>query len=198
LKQARRIPDLPVFLDSPMAVDASGIFCDHLGEHRLTPEQCRALCGVARYVNSAEESKDLDRDRMPKIVLAASGMATGGRVLHHLKVLAPNPANTILFVGFQAAGTRGAAMVAGAPNVKIHGAPVLVRAEVQNLDGLSAHADSEEILSWLGHFEAPPRMTFITHGEPAAAAALQGLIETRLNWACRVPELGAAADLIKG
>lgn len=198
LKQTRRIPDLPIFLDSPMAVDASGIFCDHLGEHRLTPDQCRALCGVARYVNSADESKALDHNRMPKIILAASGMATGGRVLHHLKVFAPNPANTILFVGFQAAGTRGAAMVSGAPSIKVHGAEVPVRAEVKNLDGLSAHADSEEILSWLSHFESPPRMTFVTHGEPAAAAALQSLIETRLRWACRVPDLGSTAALTSG
>lgn len=195
LKAARRIPDLPVFLDSPMAVDASEVFCNHVGEHRLTPERCRALCNVARYVTSAEESQALDRDSMPKVILAASGMATGGRVLHHLKVFAPDPKHTILFTGFQAGGTRGAAMVAGAPSVKIHGSHVPVRAEVANLDALSAHADRNEILAWLGQFESPPRIAFITHGEPAAADALRQAIEERLGWTCRVPEYRERVDL---
>ncbi len=195
LKAARRIPDLPVFLDSPMAVDASDIFCNHVGEHRLTPELCRALCGVARYVTRAEESQALDRDRFPKVILAASGMATGGRVLHHLKVFAPDPKHTILFTGFQAAGTRGAAMVAGAPSVKIHGGDVPVRAEVANLDALSAHADREEILTWLGRFESPPRIAFITHGEPAAADAFRQAIGERLGWTCRVPAYLERIDL---
>lgn len=188
LKQAQRIPDIPVFLDSPMAIDASDIFCDHVGEHRLTPDLCRALCAVARYVNHPEESKALDHDRVPKIILAASGMATGGRVLHHLKVFAPDPRNTILFAGYQAPGTRGAAMVGGAASVKIHGGFVDVRAEVKNLGMLSAHADREEILAWLRQFETPPRQTFITHGEPAAADALRVAIEQRLGWQCMVPE----------
>lgn len=198
LKQSRRIPDLPVFLDSPMATDASAIFCDHVGEHRLAPEACRALCATARYVKEVEESKALDRDPMPKIVLAASGMATGGRVLHHLKALAPDPRHTILFAGFQAAGTRGAAMVAGAPSVKIHGTYVPIRAEVKNLGMLSAHADREEILAWLSQFEAPPRLTCITHGEPTASDALRIAIEERLGWQIRVPEQLERIDLQTG
>ncbi len=195
LKRAQRIPDLPIFLDSPMAVDASGIFCDHLGEHRLTPEQCRSLCRVARYVSGVEESKGLDRDAMPKVILSASGMATGGRVLHHLKVFAPDPRNTILFAGFQAAGTRGAAMVAGATSVKLHGGYVPVRAEVKNLRMLSAHADRTEILTWLKNFEGPPRTTFVTHGEPVAADALRLAIEEQFKWTCRVPEYLERAEL---
>jgi metallo-beta-lactamase family protein len=147
LKKSKRIPDVPIFLDSPMAVDASDVFCNHLGEPRLTKQQCLALCRVARYVNSVEDSKALDQNAMPKIILSASGMATGGRVLHHLKVFAPDPANTILFAGFQAAGTRGADMVASARFVKIHGAQVPVAAEVANLAMLSAHADREETLA---------------------------------------------------
>jgi len=188
LKRARRIPDLPVYLDSPMAVNASDVFCNYFGEHRLSAEQCRSLCGVARYVRDAEESKSLDRDKMPKVILAASGMATGGRVLHHLKVFAPDPRNTILFTGFQAAGTRGAAMMAGVESVKIHGGYVPVLAEVKNLRMLSAHADRPEILTWLRHFDRPPRMTFITHGEPVASDALRFAIEEQFKWTTRVPE----------
>lgn len=188
LKREQRIPDLPVYLDSPMAVDASEVFCGHFKEHRLNAAQCRSLCGVAHYVRDAEESKSLDRDRMPKVILAASGMATGGRVLHHLKVFAPDPRNTILFAGYQAAGTRGAALVAGAKSVKIHGGYVPINAEVKNLHMLSAHADRTEILNWLGNFEKPPRMTFITHGEPVASDALRLAIEEQYKWTTRVPE----------
>lgn len=196
LKETRRIPDVPVFLDSPMAVDASRIFCDRLGEHRLTPDACRAVCGVARYVNSAEESKALDRNPMPKVILSASGMATGGRVLHHLKTFAPHSRNTILFAGYQAAGTRGAAMVGGATSIKIHGSYISVRAEVANLSMLSAHADRNEILAWLRHLDTPPQLTFITHGEPSASASLQQAIETELGWTCRVPESRERAELL--
>ena len=187
LKASARIPDLPVFLDSPMAVNASEIFCDHLGEHRLEAAECKALCNVAHYVNSVEQSKALVRDRVPKIILAASGMATGGRVLHHMKVFAPDPKSTILFAGFQAPGTRGAAMIAGAPSIKIHGEQITLRAEVANMGMLSAHADRREILSWLGGLREPPRRTFVTHGEPAAAIALQHAIQSDLGWECRVP-----------
>jgi metallo-beta-lactamase family protein len=115
-------------------------------------------------------------------------MATGGRVVHHLKTFAPDPRNTILFVGFQAGGTRGAAMLNGAETIKIHGEYVPVRAEVVNIDNLSAHADYAEILAWLEHFEEPPRQTFVTHGEPKAADALRHRIEENLGWRTRVPE----------
>lgn len=195
LKAAKRIPDLPVFLDSPMAINASEVFCEHLGEHRLTAEQCRRACGVAHYVREAEESKALDQDPMPKVIISASGMATGGRVLHHLKHFAPDRRNTILFTGFQAGGTRGAAMTAGADSVKIHGQYVRVNAEVANLQMLSAHADADEIMAWLGNFEAPPRMTFVTHGEPAASDALRHRIAEELGWPCTVPDYREEAEL---
>jgi len=195
LKIAGRIPDLPVFVDSPMASAASKVFANHLGAHRFDAKQCVELAAAARYVDSVEESKRLGESRVPRIILSASGMATGGRVLHHLKVLAPDPANTILFAGYQAAGTRGAAMVAGARSVKIHGAQVTVAAEVANLGMLSAHADREEILSWLSKFERPPRHCFVTHGEPPASEALRADIERRLGWKCSVPQAGAVADL---
>jgi metallo-beta-lactamase family protein len=195
LKAAKRIPDIPVFLDSPMAIDASEVFCDYVGEHRLTAEQCRKACGVAHYVRTPDESKSLNLDPVPKIIISASGMATGGRVLHHLKHIAPDRRNTVLFAGFQAGGTRGAAMTAGAESVKIHGQYVPVRAEVANLHMLSAHADADEIMSWLGNLKAAPRMTFVTHGEPAAADALRHRIVEELGWPCQVPEYRAQVHL---
>lgn len=188
LKAESAIPDIPVFLNSPMASDATHIFCRHLGEHRLTPAQCKRMCAVAKYVNSVEESKELNVYRGPMIVISASGMATGGRVLHHLKAFAPDPRSTILFAGYQAGGTRGAAMLAGAESIKIHGEYVPVRAEVAVLHQMSGHADYSEILHWLQHFECPPRETFITHGEPVAADALRVRIREQLGWRCQVPE----------
>lgn len=195
LKMAHRIPDLPIFIDSPMAIAASDLLYNHRPDHRLSAAECRALENAATHVRDAEESKAIDRSHMPMIVISASGMATGGRVLHHLKVMAPDERNTILFAGFQASGTRGAAMVDGAREVKIHGELVPVRAEVINLEMLSAHADAEEIIGWLKHFTKPPRMTFVTHGEPAAADALRHRIEEELRWPCRVPAYRDDADL---
>lgn len=195
LKQTQQIPIVPVFLDSPMAINASELYCKYVGEHRLTTDECRAACNVATYVRTVEESKALDQGTMPMILISASGMATGGRVLHHLKHFAPDRRNTILFVGFQAGGTRGAAMVAGVDSVKIHGAYVPVRAEVQNLHMLSAHADVDEIMSWLGQFERPPKMTFVTHGEPTASDALRRRIEEELGWQCQIPEYRDQVDL---
>lgn len=188
LKAARSIPDIPVFLNSPMATNATNLYRLHRNEHRLTLAQCEALCNGAKVVNSVEESKRLNDFREPMIVISASGMATGGRVVHHLKAFAPDARNTILFTGFQAGGTRGAAMLAGAEAIKIHGQYIPVRAEVANIDNLSAHADYMEILAWLKNFESPPRRTFVTHGEPDAADALRLRIEEELRWTVAVPE----------
>jgi metallo-beta-lactamase family protein len=188
LKAARRIPNIPIFLDSPMAVDATEIYLRHVDNQRLTPAECREAFACATYVREVEESKRLDHDQMPKIILSSSGMATGGRILHHLKSYAPDPRNTVVFTGFQAGGTRGADMLAGADSVKIHGQMIPVRAEIANLSMLSAHADAEEILEWLSHFDRAPRMTFITHGDPPAAEALRDKIQTRLGWPVTVPK----------
>ncbi|MEO3429586.1 MBL fold metallo-hydrolase [Pelagibius sp. CAU 1746] len=195
LKAQDRIPDLPVFLDSPMAIDASEIFCWHLGEHRLSAAECRRSCDAVRYTRSADDSKALDRDAMPKVIISASGMATGGRVLHHLKVMAPDPKNTILFAGFQAGGTRGAAMVAGAERVKVHGAYVPLRAQVANLSMFSAHADADEIMAWLSNFRQAPKHSFIVHGEPSASDSLRHRIEEELGWDVSVPEYREEAML---
>jgi metallo-beta-lactamase family protein len=188
LKSKNAIPDIPVYLNSPMAVEATEIYMDHQKEHRLTPEQCRDLGRSARFVNSLEESKRLNTLRDPMILISASGMASGGRILHHLEAFAPDERNTILFVGFQAGGTRGADMVNGVKNIKIHGRYVPVRAEVVAMDQLSSHADYREIMNWLKQFEKPPKETFITHGEPAPADALRHRIEEELRWRCRVAD----------
>ncbi len=195
LRQQHRIPDLPAFLNSPMAADATQIYRAHRAEHRLTPEQCEAMCSAARIVNSVEESKHLNDMRFPAVIISASGMASGGRVLHHLKAFAPDPRNSILFAGFQAAGTRGAAMVSGARTVKIHGQQVPVRAEVAQLDSLSAHADRNELLAWIGALPSAPRRVFVTHGEPVAADALRQAIEERHRWPCSVPEYRDSVEL---
>lgn len=195
LKSSGQIPDIPVYLNSPMAVDATEIFVQHCGEHRLAPEQCRSLFKTARMVSSAEESRRLNETKGPMIILSASGMATGGRVVHHLKAFAPNPDNTVLFVGFQAAGTRGAAMLDGADAIKIHGEYVPVRARVELISNLSAHADYSEILDWLHGFEKPPRKTFITHGEPVAADMMRLHIEEQLHWPVEVPDYLETVEL---
>lgn len=195
LKASGQLNNVPIFLDSPMALDASEIFCRNIKDHKLTEKECRTSCAVAKYVRSVEESKALTDNPHPKVIISASGMATGGRVLHHLKRYAPGEKNTILFAGFQAGGTRGAAMMAGVKQIKIHGAYFPVAAEIGNLDMLSAHADADEILRWLRGFEAPPRMTFVTHGEPAAADALRLRIQDELRWPVTVPEHGQVSEL---
>jgi metallo-beta-lactamase family protein len=189
LKASGAIPGfLPVFLDSPMAKDATAIYHKHHADHRLTPAQCHDMCHAATIINTVDESKALDVKNTPKVIISASGMATGGRVLHHIKAFADDPRNTILFAGFQAGGTRGALLVEGADTVRIHGQQVRVRAQVVNVQNMSAHADSNEIVAWLAALKTPPRRTFITHGEPAASEALRARIKHELAWNCLVPE----------
>ena len=188
LKRRGILAGVPVYLNSPMAVDATHIYHNYRTQHRLSVEECTAACTVAEFVNTPEDSKKLNTRPGPMIIVAASGMATGGRVVHHLKAFAPDPKNLILFSGFQAGGTRGAAMVAGAETVRIHGQDIPVRAEVANLETLSAHADYAEILDWLRGFREPPRATYLTHGEPQAADQMRQNIEHALKWECFVPD----------
>jgi metallo-beta-lactamase family protein len=187
LKTQGVIQDLPVYLNSPMATNATHIYERNRSELRLTATQCRALAHAAQIVHTPEESRLLNARRGPMVIISASGMATGGRVVHHIKAFAPDKRNTILFAGYQAGGTRGATMVGGASSVRIFGEDVPIRAEVATLDSLSAHADAAEITSWLRGFKAPPRQTFITHGEPAAADAMRLRIERELHWPCHMP-----------
>jgi len=191
LKQQKRMPDIPVFLDSPMAINATDILEKYLTEHRLSREQCSAITNAVTYVHTAEESKKLDTNHFPRIIIAASGMATGGRVLHHIEHLAPDHKNTILFAGFQAGGTRGDRMLRGDKEVKIHGNMVRINAEIAELHSVSAHADYEEIMGWMGHIRKAPITTFITHGEQAASEALKKHIaERHPTWSCQIPEQG--------
>lgn len=197
LKQKKQIPDIPIFLDSPMAVDATEILLENNDEHRLTAAQCQEICRLATYVNTPEESMALDHSPMPKIIISASGMMTGGRVLHHLKVLAPDPKNTLLITGFQAVGTRGDRILRGEKEIKIHGQIFAVRAQVAALTNTSAHADYEEILHWLKNFKKPPKKVFLIHGEPEASIALKHHIESTLSWPCvTIPHYLDTVELI--
>jgi metallo-beta-lactamase family protein len=195
LKGQRLIPDVPVFLNSPMATDATAIYCAHRSEHRLSPDECASLCKVATFVNTVEESKALNGRSGPMIIISASGMATGGRVLHHLKAFAPNHRNMILLSGYQAGGTRGAALAAGAETIKIHGEIYPVRAEVRQLSATSAHADADELLGWMRSFGFQPRRVFVTHGEPDASDKLRQRIESELHWPAEVPDYTETVDL---
>ncbi len=194
LKAARRVPDVPVYVNSPMARDVTDIYARYQGEHRLSTVELSAMCRATTFVNSVQDSKRLNARSEPMIIIAGSGMATGGRVLHHIHAFAPDARNTLLFVGYQAAGTRGASIVGGAPCVKLHGEEVPIRAEVVSMGGLSAHADSAEILAWLRGFEEPPKHTFVTHGEPEAARALANAIR-ELGWKASVPDYLGEAEL---
>lgn len=188
LKSQKRIQDVPVYLNSPMSINAMGIYCEHQSEHRLNPAQCRSMCDVATYVHTVEESKNLNKMKGPMIIISASGMLTGGRVLHHLNEFGPDPKNTILLSGYQAVGTRGQALLAGAKSIKMHGQMVPIRAETEVIGGFSAHADQSEILSWLGNFSRPPKQSFVTHGEIESSLELQKKIQQKLKWNAKVPE----------
>lgn len=226
LEEERRIPVLPVFVDSPMAIEALARYSERLRElddemqpelrdekaphgpadhhdsrtaRRRHAQHERQLCAFCtqrfRTISSGAESRELTRSKMPAIIISASGMATGGRVLHHLKAVLPDARNTVLFCGYQAAGTRGRSLVDGAPAVKIHGQMIPVHAQVARLESMSAHADSNEIVRWLGAFKRPPRTTFIVHGEPVAMEALSSTISSKLGWTCRMPEWKESVEL---
>lgn len=195
LREQGRLANIPIYLDSPMAINASDMLCEYLDDHRLSAEVCRASCAIATYTREVEQSKAITASPYPKIIISASGMATGGRVLHHLKAFAPDRRNTILFSGFQAAGTRGRAMLEGAREVKIHGQWIPVAAEVADLPMLSAHADADELMRWLSGFERPPRRIFIVHGEAQASEALRTRIDRELGWDAVVPRQAQAFSL---
>ncbi|MBU2954474.1 MBL fold metallo-hydrolase RNA specificity domain-containing protein [Marinobacter sp. F3R08] len=184
-----RIPKLPVFLNSPMAIKATEIFCKHHKEHKLNAAQCELIDEKTTFVRKVEESIELDAVRYPCVIISASGMASGGRVLHHLKTLLPNPRNSVVFAGFQAPGTRGDALVNGTRSVKIHGEYWPVKAEIHNLDSLSAHGDYNEILSWLEQGTLKPEKVYVTHGEMLASDVMRKRIQEKFGWDVEVPEL---------
>ena len=186
--QARgAIPDIPVFLNSPMAIDATQIYRRHHDEHHVSDGECQAMFELAHRVRTVDESKALNTRPGPFIVISASGMLTGGRVLHHVVSFGPDPRNTIVLSGFQAGGTRGAALARGDQVLRIFGRDVPIRAEVVQIESMSAHADANEILTWLGAAPAP-EMTYVTHGEPGSSDMLRFRIDHELHWNVRVPE----------
>jgi len=192
LKGRREIPrGLPVFLDSPMAVKTTNLFDAHLGEHRLDARACAAMTRCATMVSSTDESRALSARRGPMVILAASGMATGGRVLHHLAQRAGDHRNMVILTGFQSPGTRGATLAAGATSLRIHGRDVPVAAEVAQLQSASAHADAGQLLGWLRAMPQRPDQVYVVHGDLEAADAMRLRVERELGWRALVPEHGA-------
>ncbi|GGY37637.1 MBL fold hydrolase [Bacterioplanes sanyensis] len=195
LRQQQRIPTMPIYLNSPMAIRATEIFFDLHEQHKLSREDCQRMDDITTYVKTVEESIELNNRKYPAVIISASGMASGGRVLHHLKTLIGDPRNSVLFLGYQAAGTRGDALTHGADHVKIHGQYFPVRAEVHNLQALSSHGDYVEIIDWLRHSSCQPKQVFITHGEDCAADAMRLKIEDELGWRAQVPEYLQSVEL---
>lgn len=174
LIQENRIPTLPIYLDSPMAINVSRIYCDYEDQHRLSSSQCEAMCARVHYCHSVAESKALADLVYPHVIIAGSGMATGGRILHHFKRLLNVPRTTVIFPGYQAGGTRGAKMVAGVERVKIHGGWVPIKARIEVLDGLSGHADFTEIGKWLADSDLGPETEIqLIHGDPDALESMR-------------------------
>ena len=193
LKESRLIPDVPIFVDSPMATKAGRVLGGE--DVRLSEGSCALVGAVAEYVGDIEDHRRLRASHHPCIIISASGMASGGRVVSHLEDLLPHSRNTVLFVGYQASGTRGAELVMGADGVRIFGEWVPARAEIDVLHGLSAHADASELFDFLSTFAEPPRLTFLNHGEPDALSAQKERIEKRLGWKVRIPEWKESVEL---
>ncbi len=192
LKARGDIPhSLPVFLDSPMAVHTTHLLEQHPGEHRLNAAQVRALTHCATMVNSTDESRALASRHGPMVILSASGMATGGRVLHHLAHHAGNHRNMIVLTGYQAPGTRGATLASGAKSLRIHGRDIDVNAEVVQLQSASAHADAGQLLDWLRTLPQAPSQVYVVHGDLPAADTLRTRIQRELGWRALVPEHAA-------
>ncbi len=195
LHRAGRMHNVPIYLNSPMARDATQLFKRHGDEHHLSTADYQAMCKMVHIINTPDESRQLNTQRGPMVIVSASGMATGGRVLHHIRQFGPDNRNTILFAGFQAAGTRGAKLVGGATELKMFGEYVPIRANVANLDGLSSHADYSEIMEWLRNVKTAPTQIYITHGEPSAADAMRIHLDEKLGWRARVPEYQETVEL---
>jgi metallo-beta-lactamase family protein len=201
LEEEGRIPVVPVYVDSPMALEALNFYArrtDELDDEMARRGRAVRVFATKRFTvtRSAQESKQLTASKLPSIVISSSGMATGGRVLHHLADALPDKRNTVLFVGFQAEGTRGRQLVDGASVVKIHGRLIPVNATVVRLDGMSAHADQSEILRWMTGFTAPPKVTYLVHGELAAMEKLKTVIADALQWRVEIPQMNETVQVL--
>ncbi|MBI4475937.1 MAG: MBL fold metallo-hydrolase [Acidobacteria bacterium] len=200
LERAKQIPMLPVYLDSPMAISALQFYTSRSAEldadSRPERGQLRAFFGERlTTVASGQQSAELVASNHPAIIISSSGMATGGRVLHHLKAKLPDSRTTVLFVGYQAAGTRGRSLVDGSSSVKIHGVSVPVAARVELIDSMSAHADADEMLRWLRTGSSSPGVTYLVHGEQGPMDALRGRIQRELGWETHAPEYRELVEL---
>ncbi|MFZ3128416.1 MAG: MBL fold metallo-hydrolase, partial [Rhodoferax sp.] len=189
--QGKSPHSLPIFLDSPMAIHTTHLLEQHMGEHRLNAHEVKALMHCATMINSTDESKALASRHGPMVILSASGMATGGRVLHHLEHHAGNHRNMVILTGFQAPGTRGATLASGAKSVRIHGRDVEVNAEIVQLESASAHADGGQLMQWLRTLKRAPDQVYVIHGDMEASDALRGRIQHELGWRALVPEHGS-------
>ncbi len=191
LCETRRIPaDIPIYLNTPLGIDATSIYLRFSSEHRIHNGHGQSLFQAPNiyYVHDMEASKRLNGMEGPAIIIAGSGMITGGRILHHLKAYAGDPATHLVIVGYQADGTRGRALLDGAKSIKIHGQPISVRCQIDHIDSLSAHGDVEDIMQWLRQFNRPPRQTFLVHGEPKSSQALAEHIRDELHWPVYIPK----------
>ena len=195
LIQKGRIPNVPVFLNSPMATSVSSLYHKHKEEHRIDAAEFEEMYKSVRIVRDVEQSKALNENEEPKIIIAASGMMTGGRILHHVAKFGTSSKNAILFSGYQAGGTRGRLLLDGAKSIRIFKNDVPIRAEIYSLDSLSAHMDSSEILNWLKTSTKIPTMTYLTHGEPAASDRLRFQISDQLGWQVRVATFSDVVDI---
>jgi len=201
LEDEGRIPILPIAVDSPMGAEATRLYSKHREDHdfdMLRVENLQKNPLATRnfsLVQGRQGSKALNGLQGPGIIISASGMATGGRVLHHLAHWLPDPASAVIFVGYQGVGTRGRRMQDGEKQVKIHGQMVPVNAHVESISSLSAHADADEILRWLRGFKRPPRKTFVVHGEVGSATALRDRIVSELRWEAVIPTYKETVEL---
>jgi len=192
LENEGKLPDVPIYLNSPLAIDATEVYEEYASEHNFFKgdEDSKKAFHPSRLilVHDASESKQLNALQEPAIIVSASGMMTGGRILHHLKAYLPDPRSTLVITGFQAMGTRGRAILDGAKAIKIHGMPIAVNSDVEFIESLSAHADYNDVMKWLDGFEKPPKKTFLVHGEAKAADALKDRIESKLGWDVHIPK----------
>lgn len=195
LKQRKAIPDIPIYLDSPLAIGVNALLCAFKDEYNLPGSLCKDIFAIATNTPTKEESKKIDQIKHPAIIVAGSGMADGGRVMFHLQKFISDPKNTVVFVGYQAEGTPGHALVNGAKAVKFNGLEYPVHADIKTIDIFSAHADYNEILDWLSHFQKSPKKTFVTHGEVESAQSLKTKIEERFGWTVITPNYLESFDL---
>jgi metallo-beta-lactamase family protein len=189
LKRENKLPNIPIYLDSPMGVNATEVYLNHKNNHILSDEDISSMLTTVQLVSDVETSKAIVRDKNQKIVLAGSGMITGGRVLHYLENLISDSKNSILIVGYQAVGTRGRALISGDHEIKFFGKYHNVKADVSEITGFSGHADQSELLDWLKHYKNSPTLTFINHGEPHQSQALKTKIRNELGWKCTVAKI---------